>query len=461
MTHRLSRRRRPEAGPAAPVRQVHLGLGAFHRAHQAWYQHASARRGGEPWGIAAFTGRRPAAAVPLREQDGLYTLVVRHAQGDQAEVVTSLSEAHDGADTGTWCQRLASPDVGILTLTITEAGYRLDPAGGLNLGDPDVAADLAELRGDDSGNGRLRTAPGRLVRGLASRRAAEGGPLAIVPCDNLTDNGQVIRRVVLELSGAVDPHLAAWVAGQVTFVSTMVDRITPATTDADRAAVAALTGWHDLAPVVTEPFSEWVLAGAFPCGRPEWERAGARFVADVTPFEQRKLWLLNGAHSLLAYAGSARGHATVAGALDDPACSAWVEQWWDEAGRHLPLPEEEVTAYRAALRERLANPRIRHALAQIAVDGSQKLRARVLPVLRSERAHGLPAGATRILGAWLAHLRGVAAPVRDPRGHELVAAAAGPRERAAAAVLTAVQPGLGEDRELARAVAEACRELGG
>jgi fructuronate reductase len=459
VTRRLSRRTHPEAGPPAPVRLVHLGLGAFHRAHQAWYQHASARLGGEPWGIAAFTGRRPTAAVPLREQDGLYTLVVRHPQGDQAELVTSLSEAHDGADAGAWCARLASPDVGIVTLTITEAGYRLDPTGGLNLSDPDVAADLAELR--RAGNGPLRTAPGRLVRGLASRHAAGGGPLAVVPCDNLSDNGQGIRRVLLELSDAVDGRLASWIAEQVGFVSTMVDRITPSTTDDDRRTVTGLTGWQDRAPVVTEPFSEWVLAGTFPSGRPAWERTGARFVADVTPFEQRKLWLLNGAHSLLAYAGSARGHTTIAEAFDDPTCSTWVEQWWDEASRHLPLPEAEVTAYRTTLRERFTNPRIRHALEQIAADGSQKLPVRVLPVLHQERPSGSPEGAVRILGSWLAHLRGIGAPVRDPRAGKLVAAARGGRERAATAVLTAVQPGLGEDRELARAVAEACRELGG
>jgi fructuronate reductase len=438
VTGRLSRRTHPEASPAHPVRLVHLGLGAFHRAHQAWYLNA---------------------AVPLREQDGLYTLLVRHPEGDHPELITSLSEAHDGADAITWRARLASPNVEVVTLTITEAGYRLDPAGGLNLTDPEVAADLAELRGN--GNGPLRTAPGRLVRGLASRRAADSGPLAMVPCDNLVDNGQAMRRVLLDLCEAVDGRLAAWVADQVGFVSTMVDRITPVTTDDDRTAVTEFTGWHDLAPVVTEPSSEWVLAGTFPRGRPEWDRAGASFVSDVAPFEQRKLWLLNGAHSLLAYAGSARGHTTIAEALDDPACLTWAEQWWDEAARHLPLAESEVTAYRATLRERFANPRIRHSLTQIAADGSQKLPARVLPVLRLERARCVPSGAVRILGGWLAHLRGVGAPVRDPRLEELVAAAGGAREQAAAAVLTAVEPGLGDDHELARAVAEACRELGG
>jgi len=195
-------------------------------------------------------------------------------------------------------------------------------------------------------------------------------------------------------------------------VTTMVDRITPRVTPEDVRAVASRTGWQDAVPVVTEPFTEWVLSGDFPAGRPAWDAAGARFVADVVPHETRKLLLLNGGHSLLAYAGSARGHDTIAGAVADPVCLAWLHQWWDEAVRHVPLPAAELSDYRAALLSRFTNPRIRHTLAQIASDGSQKVPIRVLPVLRAERAAGrMPPGAVRVLAAWIGHLRGAGAPV--------------------------------------------------
>jgi fructuronate reductase len=187
---------------------------------------------------------------------------------------------------------------------------------------------------------------------------------------------------------------------------------------------------------VTEPFTEWVLQGDFPAGRPAWEAGGARFVTDVGPYEQRKLWLLNGGHSLLAYAGSALGHETVAQAAADPHCRAWLDQWWDEAAPHLPLPAAEVADYRAALLDRWANPRIKHQLAQIAADGSQKIPIRILPVLRFERAAGRnAAGAIRVLAAWIRHLRGAGAPVRDAAAETFTAAAAGEPEQAVRAVL--------------------------
>jgi fructuronate reductase len=197
-----------------------------------------------------------------------------------------------------------------------------------------------------------------------------------------------------------------------------------------------------------------VLGGAFPNGRPAWEAAGARFVDDVHPYETRKLFLLNGGHSLLAYAAGARGHETIAQAVADPDCRGWLDQWWDEAVRHVPLPAADLTAYRAALVDRFANPRIRHTLAQIAADGSQKLPIRVLPVLRAEREAGrLPSGAVRILAAWIDHLRGIGAPVND--------AGAGPyRDRAGSVrdVITLLAPDLAEDQSLIDAVGAAVRQ---
>ncbi|MGW5362170.1 mannitol dehydrogenase family protein [Actinopolymorpha pittospori] len=446
-----------EVQEAAPVRVVHLGLGAFFRAHQAWYTHrANAEGGAEPAGIAAFTGRRPDAARPISDQDGLYHVLVRDREGDQTELVTSLTGAYDGADTARRHATFAAPEVGSVTLTVTEAGYRRGADGGPDLDDPALAEDLVRLR---AGNADVATAPARLVSGLLARRAAEAGPLAVVPCDNLVDNGPTLAKVVVGLAAAVDESFADWVEHNVSFVSTTIDRITPATTPDDRQVVATLTGFADQAPVVTEPFTEWVLAGEFPAGRPEWERGGARFVDDVKPFEQRKLWLLNGAHSLLAYAGPSRGHTTVAEAIEDPICRGWVDAWWDEAARHLPLTADDIAKYRADLVERFANPRIRHALAQIAMDGSQKLPIRILPVLGRERANGvLPEGGVRALAGWLAHLR-KGSDVRDPRAAELTDLAAGSVPTAVRQVLALLEPALADDADLVTAVGATLREL--
>ena len=233
----------------------------------------------------------------------------------------------------------------------------------------------------------------------------------------------------------------------------MVDRITPRTTPEERRAVLDATGVDDRCPVGTEPFHEWVLSGAFPGGRPRWDEAGATLADNIEPYEERKLWLLNGAHSLLAYAGSARGHETVADAVADDTCREWMQQWWTEASRYLELQAAVIDTYRGALLDRFANPRMHHRLAQIAADGSQKLPVRILPVLRAERAAGrLPAGATRVLAAWICHLRGAGVPVDDVRADRMVALAAGPLPDAVRRVLDALDPAVGADAELVTAV---------
>ena len=324
----LSRRLRPSA--KAPVRIVHLGLGAFHRSHQAWFTHQASDAA--DWGIAAFTGRRPDAALALAEQDGLFTMVERADGGDSFTVVSSIVEAVDGADVQRLAELVSAPATAVVTLTITEAAYRLGADGHLDRTAPDVVADLAVLA---SGNGHPTTPLGRLVLALAARRTAGAGPLAVVCCDNLSSNGTVAHNAVAGMAGAWDGGLAEWIDANISFVSTSVDRITPRTTDADIAAVQAACGYRDTSPVVAEPFSNWVLSGDFPAGRPHWEDAGAVFVADIEPYENRKLWLLNGAHSLLAYAGQLRGHTTVADALADPLCLQAVEKFWDEAETNL------------------------------------------------------------------------------------------------------------------------------
>jgi len=348
-----------------PVRIVHLGLGNFHRSHQAWYTELAIDRA--EWGIAGFAVRGAGLADRLAAQDGLFTLIERGPETDEVSVIGSLVEAGPG-DASRVAELLASPATAIVTLTITEAGYRLDE--------------------------RTPLALGRLVMGLEARRLARGGPLAVVSCDNLPANGAATRAAVLGLATALDRSLAGWVDEYVSFVSTSVDRITPHLTDAELADLSTASGREDAAPVVAEPFSDWVLQGAFPAGRPQWETAGARFVDDVEPFERRKLWLLNGAHTILAASGPGRGHETVAAAFADPYCSELVIGFWDEAARHLTDAALDIRGYLQQLRQRFANPRIAHRLTDIADQAPTKVRVRLLPVLRAERAAGRTGDAT-------------------------------------------------------------------
>ncbi|MFJ5692416.1 mannitol dehydrogenase family protein [Arthrobacter sp. NPDC093125] len=438
----LNRGLRPAA--KAPVRIVHLGLGAFHRSHQAWYTHQAGDAA--DWGIASFTGRRPDAALALAEQDGLYTVVERADSGDSFTVVSSIAEAVDGADAQRLADLVAAPATAIVTLTITEAAYRLGADGQLDRTAADVVADLALLK---SGNGTPATPLGRLVLALAARRAAGSGPLAVVCCDNLSNNGTVAHNALVGMAAAWDQGLADWIDGTISFVSTSVDRITPRTTEADLAAVQAARGYRDNSPVVAEPFSNWVLSGDFPAGRPRWEDAGAVFVDDIEPYENRKLWLLNGAHSLLAYAGQLRGHSTVAQALADPACLRAVEEFWDEAEANLAGAEGaaadlQIPAYRAALQTRFSNARIAHHLAQIAMDGSTKLRMRAVPVLLAERAAGRSgAAAALMVAAWMDY--SAAAEVQDPLADDVAAANRLSGAERTQALLKLVDPALAAD----------------
>ncbi|MFH8250152.1 mannitol dehydrogenase family protein [Microbacterium sp. B2969] len=382
-------------GSARPtrVRIVHLGLGNFHRAHQAWYTAHAADAAG--WGIAAFTGRSPLQADLLQEQDGLYCLVVRSEDADRVEVVPSILEAHDAARVDRLVELLADPAVALVTLTVTEAGYR--PGEG-------DAAELARV----FASGRLQDAApqsalARLLIGLEARRRAGGAPIAIVPCDNIPDNGDFVSHALVALAAEVSDVLAGWIASDVSFVATSVDRITPRI-DGDVDAVHA-AGWIDHSPVVTEPFADWVLSGAFPAGRPAWETAGARFVDDLAPWENRKLWLLNGAHSILAFAGLVRGHETVSAAIADPECRALVDDFWHEVVQLLPDGIEHVD-YRRALLDRFANPRIVHRLAQIAGDATTKVRYRFAAVAERTLARGgEPRGSAGAIAAWIDAVR--------------------------------------------------------
>ncbi|HEY2080531.1 MAG TPA: mannitol dehydrogenase family protein [Streptosporangiaceae bacterium] len=391
--------------PRPPARIVHLGLGAFHRAHQAWYTaHAGNAR---EWGIVAFTGRSPAMADVLSGQDGLYTVIERSSTADRHEIVTSLAEAQDGANISRLARLFASPDVALVTITVTEAGYRLRADGSPDTSDAALGQDLAALGMAVSsqaqlGSLSLTTMLGRLLAGLEARRRASGPGIAVVPCDNLPANGPLMSRGTVKAAEIVSAGLAEWISQNVSFVSTSVDRITPRTTAADAQRLNAQQEWADAAPVVTEPFRDWVLSGSFPAGRPAWEDAGARFVDDIEPWERRKLWLLNGAHTLLSFGGLLRGHETIAQAIGDPLLSAKVEELWDESSALLPAGLS-VHSYRAALRERFLNSRIEHRLAQIAEDGTRKLSLRIVPVAEAQlKAGRLPDGAAFAIACWIA-----------------------------------------------------------
>lgn len=441
------------------MRIVHLGLGAFHRAHQAWFT-AQAADAAE-WGIAAFTGRSPQAALELAPQDGLFTLIERSEHGDSVSVVTSIVEAVDGADLDRFARLLAAPETAIVTMTVTEAGYRLTSAGLPNMSDPTVAGDVAWLmvactadRFPESFTNGPSTALGRLVLGLEARRRAGAGPIAIVPCDNMPNNGQVVASGLTALARAASVETAEWIERNVSFVSTSVDRITPRTTPEDLATAAKLSGWQDAAAVVAEPFTDWVLSGDFPAGRPAWETAGARFVDDIEPFERRKLWLLNGAHSLLAYAGLLRGHETVAAAMGDPVCRGWVNNFWDEAVRHLPATGLALDEYRAALLDRFDNTRIEHRLIQIAMEGVTKLRIRVALTVLAEREQGRDAAAgIRAIGSWVSLVLSgrellAGRELVDAESSAIAAARDNPVDRAVEELVRLVDPRLADDEAI-------------
>jgi fructuronate reductase len=416
---RLSRRA-PGIDPPAPVRQVHLGPGAFFRAHPGWYTDAA----GDGWGIAAVTPRSDELVRVLGEQGGLYTVLTRAPHGDGAQVVGSIAQVWSGRDPA-WPDLLGRPEVGVVTLTITEAGYRHDS-----------------------------TILAALVEGLDRRRRADAGPLALVSCDNLAGNGAVLAAVVARLAEQQGREVAEWVGAQCSFPNSVVDRITPATRPADLDAVERLTGWRDEAAVVTEPFSEWVLQDHFPAGRPAWEVGGAVFVDDVAPFQERKLRLLNAGHSLLAYVGGERGHRYVHEAVADPVVHQALLELWAEARRYLGAAAGPADAYCASINLRWSNARLPHALAQIGADGSLKLRERILPtVLAAWAAGDEPSASSRVLGAWVGHLRGATSfAVQDRQATELAAVVRLPLPDAVRQALGVIDPVLAEDDSLRAAV---------
>jgi fructuronate reductase len=374
-----------EPGALRP-RVLHLGLGAFHRAHQAVYTERAAAATGEPWGIAVVAPRSADTAAALRAQDCLWSVTERGAAGGRTYVVGSVVDALALVpDAARVDALLADPDVAVVTLTITEKGHHRRPDGSLDTADPAIAADLA------AGPDEARTVVGRLAAGLAARMRAGAAPLSVVSCDNMSANGTALAAVVrgfVEASSWPDrDRVLDRMAEAVTFPSTIVDRIVPATTDAAREAAAAALGVADALPVVGEPYRQWVLEDRFAGPRPAWERDGALLVPDVAPYQLTKLRLLNGAHSALAYLGLAAGATTIADAMATGWGETLVRTLAAEVAPTLPADGPDPVVYAADLVERFRNPGIRHLLRQIGSDGSLKVPERWLPVLR-ERLRG-------------------------------------------------------------------------
>ncbi|MFT3671350.1 mannitol dehydrogenase family protein [Aestuariivirga sp.] len=394
---------------------VHLGVGAFHRAHVAAYVDSVLSQ--DPsWGIIGVSLRRPDTRAALLDQDFLYTLAIRSAEGTRTRFIGSLLDVLDAnTQREAVLAAMADPGVRIVSLTVTEKGYCHDPATGeLDATQPDVRHDLDHPESPVS-------APGLIVRALELRKAKGIPPFTVLSCDNLPANGHTTRRIVTRFASLRNAELGNFIREHVGFPSTMVDRIVPATTDDDRKDVASLTGLDDAWPVVTEPFQQWVVEDHFTQGRPALETAGVEFVKDVAPFELMKLRMLNGSHSTLAYLGYLAGHQYVSEAIAQPAFRSLISALMTEdVMPTLPMERSSLVQYRDALLDRFSNPALRHRTWQIAMDGSQKLPQRLLGTIRDRLKGGH--SVTRIslgVAAWMRYVTGIdeqgqPIDVRDP-----------------------------------------------
>jgi len=386
---------------------VHLGVGAFQRAHMAPATDAAiAATGDLRWGIVGVSLRSADTHDALTPQGGLYTLAIRDADEhgaarERLQVIHCLTDllVAPGGPRAVH-ERIANEATRIVSLTVTEKGY-LDTSHGSTL---DV-----------------------LARGLALRHSHSGSGLTLLSLDNLPSNGEVLRERLLKHVREHDGALADWIEARCTFPCSMVDRIVPRTTDDDRERISAQLGVIDAWPVVGEPFFDWVIEDRFAAGRPEWQHGGARFVADAKPFETLKLRMVNGSHSALAYLGAMAGWRTVDVAIAQPALRRYVDALLrDEVAPTLPaLPGLDLDEYRMRLLQRFANPALQHKSAQIAMDGSQKLPQRLLGTVRDRLRAGLPIERLALaVAAWIHYQRGVDETgaryeIQDPLAAEL------------------------------------------
>ncbi|WP_104138708.1 mannitol dehydrogenase family protein [Arthrobacter sp. ZGTC131] len=404
---------------------MHLGLGAFARAHTAVFtENAMLASGDLNWGITGVTQRSDTVARQLAPQDGLFTVTERGSGAAPLRVVSSIVEAISGRDNPeAVVDRIAGPSTSVVTLTITEKGYRIDPrTGSLNTADEQVRADLAGQP--------PQTAIGQIARGLQQRARTDAGPLTVVSCDNLPGNGELtgklVRAFAAELPEAEAEPLLAWLDANVTFPNTMVDRMVPATTAGDLDAVERELGLRDEAAVVAEPFMQWVIEDNFASRRPRWEDAGAVFSTDVAAWEAAKLRLLNASHSMLAYLGLAAGKATISDAVgEDAFLTACRRMMHEDALPTIGLPDGlDGDEYCEQVLRRFANPALGHTTAKVGSDGSQKIGLRLLSTVRGNLDAGRePQWAALAVAAWMRHV--ATTPVDqldDPLAAELHAA---------------------------------------
>ncbi|WP_017995634.1 mannitol dehydrogenase family protein [Rhizobium leguminosarum] len=424
---------------------LHLGPGAFFRAHFAPFTDAALAAEGGDWGIEVASLRTADVADHLNEQNGLYTMLIRDTSSTVAQVTGPILRAHVATrDPSGLLDRLEDPTIRIVSLTVTEKAYGMDTAtGGLDLNHADVAADLANRHAP-------RGVIGYLVEGLSRRRAKGIAPFTPLSCDNLPSNGAVLKRLVLDFAERVDPSLRQWIEANVPFPSTMVDRITPASTEATYQDAERLTGRQDLAAIETEPFTQWVIEDDFANGRPAWDKAGALMVTDVSAYEKMKLRMLNGAHSLLAYLGYIGGYEFIRDVMDDAGLAALAYRHMHAAARTLDaVPGIDLDDYASELIARFANKAIAHRTYQIAMDGTQKLPQRLLEPASEALAHGDKAETYAIaVAAWMRyaigeHGNGERYELRDPRAAEIAALIADvPRTGLAISAALFTLPGL-------------------
>ncbi|WON75575.1 fructuronate reductase [Serratia sp. UGAL515B_01] len=400
-------------------RLVHLGFGAFHRAHQALLTDRVLNRKGGDWGICEISlFGNDKLFQTLRAQDHLYTVLEKGAAGNQAIVVGAVCESvHrklEGIDAV--LEKLAEPQVAIVSMTITEKGYCIEPGTGqLDLNHETIRADLANPT-------QPATVPGILVEALYRRRQRNLPAFSVLSCDNIPENGHVVRNAVIGLAKARDKELAQWIAESVTFPCTMVDRIVPAATPEILDEIsAALGGVHDECAIACEPFIQWVVEDNFIAGRPDWEVAGVQLVDDVLPFELMKLRMLNGSHSFLAYLGYLGGYRYINECMaDEDYRRAAFYLMLHEQAPTLQVKNIDLAAYAEQLIERFSNPALQHRTWQIAMDGSQKLPQRMLDYLRWHLQHGgCYAGLALGIAGWMRYVSGVddngqQIDIRDP-----------------------------------------------
>ncbi len=379
---------------------VHLGPGAFHRAHQAVYTENAMNISGGNWGICGVSMRSPDARDKLLEQDYLYTLAILDSQTSY-QIIGALKEILvAGQDDQVILTRMSAPETKIVSLTVTEKGYCLDVAGALNLSHLDIAYDLANPQ-------HPRSAIGLLCEGLRLRYANDTQPFNVLSCDNVSENGDKLRKAVLQYAQHIDTDLATWIDENVSFPNSMVDSITPKTEPADIASVSEALGVADRWPIQRETFSQWVIDENWQGERPDWEVAGVLFTDNVAGFEKAKLRLLNGLHSTLAYSGSLAGFSTTYEASSNPHFHQFIEQLAlkEIAGSFTPPSELNIPDYIKGLLDRLGNPAIKHQLEQIAWDGSQKIPERILPTVRHNLDRGRPiTGLCLSLACWFEYL---------------------------------------------------------